>query len=153
MGVLVKRRAELQNKRRENRRVLRLKTEQPIKVLMGSIGDDIRYEMITQNVSYTGFFLSFDKPGRFPFTPSSIMEVWLELEPGNPVFFNGKMARVVYPEDAAAKETGPGIGIRIVQISSDQEKILRQYIDSKISTEEKNKSENLEDDDEGNSAA
>ncbi len=118
---------------RENRRNLRLKIERPLKVLMGSIGGDVRYDLLTRDVSNKGFFLDFEKPGRFPFTPASIMEIWLELEPGNTIFFNGKMARVVYPTDSAAQESGPGIAVRIVQIEKDQDATLVEFINRKVS--------------------
>ena len=117
--------------RRENRRVVRLRLEAPLKVVMCSIGANVRYDLMTRNISVNGFFLDFEKPGRFPFTPSSMMEVWLELEPGNTIFFNGKMARVVYPGDPQALDTGPGIGIRIVQIDRENETALRSFIEDK----------------------
>lgn len=118
--------------RKESRRNGRIKLDAPLRVVMGSIGAEVRYDMTTSNVSHTGFFLDFEKPGRFPFTPASIMEIWLELEPGNAIFFNGKMARVVYPQDEAAKDTGPGIGVRIVQIDARNEKQLFDFLDRKI---------------------
>jgi hypothetical protein len=115
--------------RRENRRVSRLKLDHPLRVVMGSIGAHVRYDMQTRNVSSSGLFLDFEKPGRFPFTASSIMEVWVELEPGKTLFFNGKMARVVYPHDPMAAETGPGVGIHIVQIDKENEASLREFIE------------------------
>ncbi len=126
---------------RENRRVVRVRLERGLKVVMGSIGTHIRYDLLTRNVSVNGFFLDFEKPGRFPFTPASIMEVWLELEPGVTIFFNGKMARVVYPEDPAAADTGPGIAIKIVQIDSENEKVLRQFVESRSAMDPKKSSE------------
>jgi len=99
---------------------------------MGSIGAEVRYDVTTRNISHTGFFLDFEKPGRFPFTPASILEIWMELETDLSIFFNGKMARVVYPGDERAKETGPGIAVRIVQMDSKNEKILFDYIDRKV---------------------
>lgn len=117
------------DKKRENRKVKRVVLEEPLKVAICSIGNNIRYDLLTRNVSINGFFLDFEKPGRFPFTPSSVMEVWLELSDSEKIFFNGKMARVVYPEDPQAVETGPGIGIRIIQIDSKNEKILKGFID------------------------
>jgi hypothetical protein len=103
---------------------------------MGSMGATVRYDLLTHDISVTGFFLAFDKPGRFPFTTSSIMEVWMELEANNTIFFNGKMARVVYPNDPAAQDIGPGIAIRIVQIDKENEAILREYIDRKLKERE-----------------
>ena len=118
---------------RENRRVIRVRLEErPLNVEMGSIGSGVRYDLVTRDISNNGFFLDFEKPGRFPFTPSSIMEVWMELEDGKRIFFNGKMARVVYPTDDAAQVSGPGIAIRIVQIDADQEKALVEFINRKI---------------------
>ena len=113
---------------RENRKVRRLILDSELKVLLCSIGAQVKYELNTRNISYTGFFLEFESPGRFPFNASSIMEVWLELEQGNTIFFNGKMARVVHPGDEAVKDTGPGIAIRIVQIDRTNEKALEEFI-------------------------
>lgn len=114
---------------RENRRVKRIRLTAPLRVVMGSIGANIRYDLTTRDVSHTGFFLDFEHPSRFPFTPSSIMEVWLQLEPQITIFFNGKMARVVHPGDPREAETGPGIAIRIVQIDKDNEKHLRSFLE------------------------
>jgi hypothetical protein len=117
--------------RKESRRNGRIKLKEPLRVVMGSLGAEVRYDLQTRNVSHTGFFLDFEKPGRFPFTTASIMEIWLELEPGNTIFFNGKMARVVFPNDEAAKETGPGIAVRIVQMDSKNEKALLEFLERK----------------------
>ena len=117
--------------RKESRKNGRIKFDQPLRVVMGSIGSEVKYDMTTRNISHTGFFLDFDKPGRFPFTPASIMEIWIELEPESTIFFNGKMARVVFPGDPQAAETGPGIAVRIVQIDTKNERILFDFIDRK----------------------
>ncbi len=113
---------------KENRRNVRVFLEQPLKVVMGSIGADVRYELMTRNLSITGFFLDFDKPGRFPFTPASIMEIWLELGQLGTIFFNGKMARVVHPDDNESDNIGPGIAVKIVQINAENERILREFV-------------------------
>jgi hypothetical protein len=118
--------------KKENRRTQRVRLQGPLKVVMGSMGGAVRYDLMTQDISPNGFFLAFDKPGRFPFTPASIMEVWLELEPQNTIFFNGKMARVVYPTDPTAQESGPGIAIRIIQIDRENEGRLNEFIERKI---------------------
>lgn len=110
---------------RENRKNFRIHLEEPLRVVLSSIGATVRYEMVTKNISTNGFFLDFEKPGRFPFTPSSIMEVWLELSEGNTIFFNGKMARVVREP---SKTTGPGIAIKIIQIDKDNEVALRDFV-------------------------
>lgn len=116
--------------KRDNRKVQRVFLEAPIRVVMGSIGNSVRYELQSQSVSTNGFFLSFEKPGRFPFTASSIMEVWLEISDTEKVFFNGKMARVVMPSDVKDKRLGAGIAIRIVQIDRENEDRLRSFIEN-----------------------
>jgi hypothetical protein len=121
---------------RENRRVVRITLKHPLKVMMGSIGSDVRYELGTRDVSNQGFFLDFEKPNRFPFTPASIMEIWMELEASNTIFFNGKMARIVYPTDQAAKVSGPGIAVRIVQIDPEEEKRLVRFIETSLASQE-----------------
>lgn len=123
--------------RKESRKNNRIKLEGGLRVVMGSIGADVRYDMTSRNISHTGFFLDFEKPGRFPFTAASIMEIWLELEPGSTIFFNGKMARVVYPNDERARETGPGIAVRIIQIDAKNEKALFDFLDRKIRESDK----------------
>ena len=126
--------------RKESRKTGRLKLDHPLRVVMGSIGADVRYDMSSRNISHTGFFLDFEKPGRFPFTAASIIEIWLELEPGSTIFFNGKMARVVFPSDERARETGPGIAVRIIQIDAKNEKILFDFIDRKLKESQEKKS-------------
>lgn len=123
---------------RENRRDLRLKIDLPLQVIMGSIGADVRYNLVTTDISNKGFFLEFANPGRFPFTPASIMEIWLELEAENTIFFNGKMARVVHPTDKAALESGPGIAVRIVQIDKEEENKLIEFINRKVIEQKRN---------------
>ena len=128
--------------RKESRKNGRIKLGHELRVVIRSIGAEVRYDMVSRNISHTGFFLDFEKPGRFPFTAASIMEIWLELEAGNTIFFNGKMARVVFPGDEAAKETGPGIAVRIVQIDTKNEKALFDFLDRKAK-EVQDKDENV----------
>jgi hypothetical protein len=118
--------------KRENRKLVRLVLSTPLKVTIRSLGAEISYELETHNLSYTGFFLDFEKPGRFPFTAASIMEVWIELEAGSRIFFNGKMVRKVMPGEPGSEITGPGIAIHIIQIESKTEHQLRQFIDRRI---------------------
>ena len=118
--------------RRENRKMLRLLLEQTLAVSIGSLGADVRYDLQTRNISYTGFFLDFQKPGRFPFTAASIMEIWIELEKGNRIFFNGKMVRKVMPGEPGSDITGPGIAVRIVQMDTKTESRLKDFIDRKV---------------------
>jgi hypothetical protein len=116
-------------KNRDHRRVKRIRLNHPLRVVMCSIGAQVRYELQTRDISNTGFFLEFDNPGRFPFNGSSIMEVWMQIDNSQTVFFNGKMARVVH-----RTETGntPGIAIRIVQIDRENEDKLKDFIDANL---------------------
>ncbi|MBC7660350.1 MAG: PilZ domain-containing protein [Chitinophagaceae bacterium] len=113
---------------RENRKVKRVALDKPLRVIISSIGAQVRYEVSTRDISHSGFFLDFENPNRFPFNQSSILEVWAELEPGRAVFFNGKMARVVPKDNAVVHEIGAGIAIKIVQIDKENEKILFDFI-------------------------
>lgn len=126
--------------RRENRKMVRLILDLPLTVSIASLGADVRYELKTRNVSYTGFFLDFEKPGRFPFTAASIMEIWLELEPGERIFFNGKMVRKVMPGEPGSEVTGPGIAVRIIQMDSKTEQKLKEFIDRKIAEKQQGSS-------------
>jgi hypothetical protein len=116
---------------REARRAQRINLEEPLLVSMGSIGSDVQYDLTTKDISNKGFFLSYEKPGRFPFLDSSILEVWLSLDEEQKIFFNGKMARIIMPDDEAAKVFGPGIAIQIIQISEDHQKMLDNFVNDK----------------------
>lgn len=118
---------------RESRKVKRVRLERPMRVVIASIGAQVRYETTARDISHTGFFLEFDSPARFPFNQSSILEVWAELEPECAIFFNGKMARVVAKENAVVQDTEAGIAIKIVQIDRENEKILQDFINRKTS--------------------
>ncbi len=112
--------------KKDNRKVGRVKLEHPLKVVIGSIGADVRYDLLTKDISPNGFFLDFESPGRFPFTQASIMEIWLTLTATQTIFFNGKMARTVYPSNAA--DSSPGIAVKIVQIKPEHEQMLLDFI-------------------------
>ncbi len=116
--------------RKENRKAVRVKVNEPLHVLLGSIGSEMRYKLLSRDLSMTGFFLDFEKPGRFPFGKASILEVWLQYQNEEPIFFNGKVARVVMPEKIGPKDPGPGIGIKIVQIDKENEKKFKELYDS-----------------------
>ena len=106
-----------------------MRLKDPMAVTINSMGDSVAYETSTRNLSQTGFFLEFDRPSRFPFSAASILEVRLQFPDQSSIFFNGKVARVVNADDASAKETGTGIGIKIVQIDAKSENALRAFLD------------------------
>ncbi len=116
----------------EHRRNARLVLTKPLHVILGSIGSDVRYELETKDISSKGFFLESDQPGRFPFIPSSIMEIWLEIEPNEVIFFNCKMSRVLLPEEAENLNESPGIALRIIQIEPEEEKRLTEFLNKKL---------------------
>ena len=82
---------------------------------------------------YRTFLRSFPgKAAAFPFTAASIMEIWLDLEANERIFFNGKMVRKVMPGDPGSEITGPGIAVRIIQMDSKTEQKLKDFIDRKL---------------------
>ncbi len=118
--------------RKEQRRVIRVDLDTPLPVTISSIGSTVRYELQTKDISSSGFFLDFDKPSRFPFTEASILEVWLKIDGGEPIFFNGKLARIVRPTAEDPTPAHTGIAIRIIQIESESEKRLAAFLQSKM---------------------
>jgi len=127
---------------KENRRTARMRLDEPMHVTINSMGDSVPYETSTRNVSQSGFFLEYDRPSRFPFNHASILEVRLTLPDGHQIFFNGKVARVVNAGEPAARETGSGIGIKIVQIDAKAENILRTFLDKLFTEQQRRASQN-----------
>ncbi len=120
---------------RENRKVKRVALQNPIRMIISSIGGQVRYEVSSRDISHSGFFLAFENPKRFPFNQSSILEVWAELDSGRAVFFNGKMARFVPKENVAVTQgngASAGIAIKIVQIDKENERVLADFIARKL---------------------
>jgi hypothetical protein len=60
------------------------------------------------------------------------MEIWIELDAGERIFFNGKMVRKVMPGEPGSEVTGPGIAVRIIQMDSKTEQKLKEFIDRKL---------------------
>lgn len=119
------------NQDAKNKRVhQRVHLDEPLNVKIASIGGNIQYNLVTNDVSYFGFFLAFDEPRRFPFQDTSILEIRLELRNREIVFFNGKIARVVLPSGSPGGKADitPGIAIRIVQMDKDNERRLEQFL-------------------------
>lgn len=121
---------------REARRAQRVILKDPLSVSLRSIGSEVQYELTTVDISDRGFFLAFENPGRFPFSNSSIIEVWLTIDETQQVFFNGQMARIILPEDEAADVFGAGIAIKIVQITDQEQEILSTFVKQKAQEQE-----------------
>ena len=115
---------------KENRKIFRVRLDDPLEVEVASIGSPLRYELVTQDISLRGFFLEFEAPARFPFLRSSILEVWLKMPSGEKLFFNGKIARVVHSVESSG-DMRKGIAISIVQITSDVKDVLQRFIAEK----------------------
>lgn len=113
---------------KENRKKLRLRLSQPLDVKVASIGSQLIYELVTEDISMAGFFLAFSSPSRFPFLSSSILEVWLKLPDGQELFFNGMMARIVHNVETD-DQLRKGIAIRIVQIEPEIKQALQYFIE------------------------
>jgi len=130
---------------KEPRRNARLLMDKALHIIMGSIGSDVRYDLETKDVTSKGFFLESKTPGRFPFTTSSIVEVWLEIEPGNTVFFNGKISRILLPEEAESLGEPSGIAIRVIQIEPEEEKKFGDFLNKKLDQMEEAEDRNASD--------
>lgn len=63
---------------------------------------------------------------------ASIMEIWIELEKDQRIFFNGKMVRKVMPGEPGSEITGPGIAVRIIQMDTKTENRLKEFIDRMV---------------------
>lgn len=107
--------------------------KKPLHIIMGSIGSDIRYDLETKDITTKGFFIESEHPGRFPFTTSSIVEVWIEIEEGTMIFLNAKIARIVFPDEIRSRdEEAPGFLFRVVQIEPEEEKRLGDFLLKRI---------------------
>ena len=125
------------NRRRKDRSLLSEKKA----VMVSSIGSDIRYHLETKNVSVGGLFLEHTDPERLPFTEASIIEVWFEASEKNVIFFNAKVARkVLKDDDDNSGLWGPGVGIRIIQISKENSEKLGAYLKSETEKEKQSSS-------------
>ena len=100
-------------KRKERRNFERVTLDGYNPVTLSSIGSDIRYELQTKNFSNQGLFLICENPERFPFCPSSIIKVWLDIGEGHLVFFNAKMMRFFSPLDNQASLWGEVLLLRL----------------------------------------
>ena len=124
---------------REARRAQRVLLKHPLSVSLRSIGSEVQYELTTADISDRGFFLAFENPGRFPFSNSSIIEVWLTIDDKQQVFFNGQMARIILPEDEAASVFGTGIAIKVVQITDQEQEVLSNFVKEKADEQEESR--------------
>lgn len=115
-------------KYKENRKMMRLKLQESLRVSVASIGSPLTYCLITKDVSLHGFFLEFDSPARFPFLSSSILEVWLEIPNKDRLYFMGKIARVVHSVESQG-DLKKGIAISIIQIEADTKAALSSFLD------------------------
>lgn len=113
---------------RERRSSKRVTLTQKNSVSLVSIGSDVKYSFKTRNISNQGLFLEYKTPENLPFTSSSLVEAWLTLDEGETIFFNAKVVRVVLAHDNQASLWGPGIAIKIVQISDNSHLKLEKFI-------------------------
>ena len=113
---------------REKRRFERVTLKEKNKATVVSIGSEIQYNMHTRNVSNKGLFLEYGSPKKLPFTVSSVLEIWLDIGEEARIFFNGKVVRTVLPEDNQASLWGPGVAIKIIQITDEQNSKLEEFI-------------------------
>ena len=113
---------------KERRKFERFTLETKNKAYLASIGSSLIYALQTRNISKKGLFLSCEDPERYPFTTSSLLEVSLDIGDGQSVFFNAKPVRFFSPFDNQASLWGPGLAIKIVQISEGEDKKLEKFL-------------------------
>ena len=117
-------------KNKRDRRVTRVQLDEGIKVVLCSIGSQTTFDLMTRDISISGFFIEYDSPARFPCSPSDVLEIWLQLTETEQVFFNGQVARRVFSrEDTGADPAG--IAIKIVKVDEKNERILASFIHDK----------------------
>ncbi|MCY4444506.1 MAG: PilZ domain-containing protein [Proteobacteria bacterium] len=126
----------MEQRERDNRKISRIRLQEPLEVSLASIGSSLIYTLMTNDISSQGFFFEFESPARFPFLPSSILEIWLKIPDGEKIFLNGKMARVVHSMESQG-ELRKGIAISIIQISPEDKRALKNFIEKQ---QEKNHS-------------
>ncbi|MCY4381276.1 MAG: PilZ domain-containing protein [Proteobacteria bacterium] len=129
---------------KENRKKYRVRLQKPIGVSISSIGSTLYYDLVTDDISISGFFLAFDSPSRFPFLSSSILEVWMNIPGGDKLFFNAKMVRVVNSDLLTVESKKKGVAIRIIQINPEAKEALQAFIDLCAKNNEQRKSEKKE---------
>lgn len=117
---------------RENRRGERILLKEKRPVVIAPIGSDIRYRLETRNVSDKGLFLEHENPERFPFTNSSLMEIWFDAGGEALICFIAKMMRQVGKSDEKASLWGTGIAIKIIQIAKEDEERLGAFLDKEV---------------------
>ena len=113
---------------KENRKRLRLKLTNPLRVLASSIGAPLQYDLVTHDISISGFFLNFEYPLRFPFTSSSIIEICLIIDQDNKIDFLGRIARIVHANDPES-DLRKGIAVSIIQIDADAKESLKKFVE------------------------
>ncbi|MBC61894.1 MAG: hypothetical protein CMP11_05505 [Zetaproteobacteria bacterium] len=105
----------------------RVMIKRPVEIVLCSIGSDVTYDLSSKNLSAHGFFIEFDEPGRFPFTTSSLLEVWIKISDEQTVFFNGKIDRIA-KKDETSDILATDIYVEIVQITAQDQEMLKNFI-------------------------
>ncbi len=121
----------------EKRRTARIQVDASLRVYIRSIGNNVKYEFWTQNISNQGLKLESRKTRKYPFSGSTLLDVSMQLDTiDKPILqFVCKVARV-YEDEGNVQ-----FGVRIVQIDSEDMTLLNSYIEQCI--EEGETSDNL----------
>lgn len=114
---------------KERRKFDRVTLETKNKASITSLGSTLHYSLETLNISKRGLYFSCKNPERFPFSTSSIMEVSLDIGDGKKIFFNAKPVRFYSPLDNEASLWGPGLAVRIIQISKEEDLKLDLFLE------------------------
>ena len=104
----------------EKRLNLRFKIPIRARVIAQLIGSSVKFEFVSDNISSAGLLLQHDPVSQHSFNPHSILEVWIDDDADNQIYFLAKYIR------KASENT---FAIRIVDVDSKNEKLLTAFLD------------------------
>lgn len=113
--------AEAQAKNRDKRTKPRIKVQIHAKIKAQLIGSANKYPFITENISESGLLVTHVSHFRHSFNSHSILEVWVQNDREEEIFFFAKYVR-------KASETS--FAIRIIDIDPTNVKKYQEFIDS-----------------------
>lgn len=106
-------------------RFARFKTEIPTRIDARTFGSPEIYTLKTINVSKSGFLLASPPGFRVPFNESTLLELTVHVDDGEPISFLGKVIRCEFDFEKKMKR----FGINICEITSDSRERYHNFIE------------------------
>ncbi len=103
----------------EKRLNLRLKIQVKARVVAQLIGSSVKHEFMSDNISSAGLLLQHDPSVPHAFNHHSILEVWIDDDHSQSIYFLAKYIR---------KASENSFAIRIVDVDSKNEKLLAAFL-------------------------